>query len=198
MPADPPADPLRLFDAWYAEALACSRIKYAHAACLSTIGLDDLPDGRIVLVELFDASGFVLFTDVKSVKGQSLARLPEAALTFYWGPLDRQIRIRGGVVPGSEELSDECFSHRPRAARITAWASRQSRERRSGDLEQRVRACTRRFADSDPVPRPPHWQAYRLVPRALEFWSAKAGRLHDRLLYRRRPDGSWTTGRLEP
>jgi pyridoxamine 5'-phosphate oxidase len=198
IPADPPVDPLRLFEAWYAEAVACSRIKYAHAACLSTTGLDDLPDARIVLAELHDASAFVFFTDAGSVKGRSLARSPEAALTFYWGPLDRQIRIRGVVEPGSEDLSDRCFNQRPRAAQITAWASRQSRERRAGELEERVEAFTERFADSDRVPRPPHWQAYRLVPRVLEFWLAKAGRLHDRLLYSRGSDGSWTTSRLEP
>jgi pyridoxamine 5'-phosphate oxidase len=198
LPADPPTDPLQLFEAWYADAVACPQIRYAHAACLSTIGLDDLPDGRMVLVELYDTSGFVFFTDAGSVKGRSLARSPEAALTLYWEPLDRQVRIRGGVETGSEELADECFSHRPRPAQITAWASRQSRERRARALEDRVEAFTERFADGDGVPRPPHWQAYRLVPRALEFWLAKAGRLHDRLQYSRGEDGSWMTRRLEP
>ena len=198
MPADPPADPLRLFDAWYAEAVACQGIRYAHAACLSTVGLDGLPDGRTVLLELHDAAGFVFFTDARSVKGRSLARLPAAALTFYWGPLDRQVRIRGGVEMGTDELSDNCFSHRPRPARITAWASRQSRQRRAGELERRVEDQAERFAGCDLVPRPPHWQAYRLVPHALEFWLAKAGRLHDRLLYSLGDEGSWTAGWLEP
>ena len=193
---DPPADPLLLFDAWYADARGCDQIKYAHAVCLSTIGLDGLPDGRTVLLKIHDASGFVFFTDVESVKGRSLARVPEAALTFYWGPLDRQIRIRGSVEQAPDQVSDQCFSHRPRGSRITAWASRQSRPL-DGALERRVESYTERFADREEVPRPRHWQAYRLVPRAIEFWQAKADRLHDRLLYERNGNG-WTTSRLQP
>ena len=195
--SDPPADPLPLFDAWYSEAVACDQIKYAHAACLSTIDLDGLPDGRTVLLKIHDAAGFVFFTDTGSVKGRSLSRVPAAALTFYWGPLDRQIRIRGGVDQASDEVSDACFNHRPRGSRITAWACRQSQQLDAGDLERRIEALTERFANHNDVPRPPHWQAYRLVPRAIEFWQAKANRLHDRLLYTRAGAG-WTTGRLEP
>ncbi len=195
--SDPPEDPLPLFDAWYADASACEAIKYAHAVCLSTIDLDGLPDGRTVLLKQHDASGFVFFTDTESVKARSLARVPEAALTFYWGPLDRQIRIRGGVEQASGEVSDACFSHRPRGSRITAWASRQSRELDAADLERRIETLNERFADQEDVPRPPNWQAYRLVPRAIEFWQAKANRLHDRLLYTRDGDG-WTTSWLEP
>ncbi|MEM7585935.1 MAG: pyridoxal 5'-phosphate synthase, partial [Acidobacteriota bacterium] len=115
-----------MFDAWYQEAEDCDLIKYAAAACLSTVDLEGMPDGRIVLLELHDARGFVFFTDERSVKGQELARLPAAALTFYWGPLDRQIRIRGRVELASNEIADACFEQRPRASRLTAWASRQS------------------------------------------------------------------------
>ncbi len=196
--ADPPEDPLQLFGAWYAEADACDGIKYAAATCLSTVGLDGWPDGRTVLLEGYDPSGFVFFTDVESVKGRSLARFPEAALTFYWGPLDRQIRIRGGVESAPAEVADECFERRPHGSRITAWASRQSRELDSEELERRVEAFTGRFGDHEPVPRPPHWRAYRLLPRAIEFWQAKAHRLHDRLLYTRDDDGRWRTSRLYP
>lgn len=194
---DPPADPSPLFDAWYTDARGCDQIKYAHAVCLSTLGLDGLPDGRTVLLKIHDPAGFVFFTDAESVKARSLARVPEAALTFYWGPLDRQIRIRGSVELASDEVSDQCFSHRPRGSRITAWASRQSRPLEGEELEHRVASYTERFADHEEVPRPPHWQAYRLVPRAIEFWQARANRLHDRLLYERDGDG-WVTRRLEP
>ncbi len=195
--ADPPADPLPLFDVWYADAVDCEQIKYAHAVCLSTIGLDGFPDGRMVLLKIHDAAGFVFFTDAESVKGRSLARVPEAALTFYWGPLDRQVRIRGSVEQASDDVSDACFSHRPRGSRITAWASHQSRPLTPGELERRVDAVTERFAGVEEVPRPPNWRAYRLVPRAVEFWQGKANRLHDRLLYTRE-GGEWVMSRLEP
>ena len=151
-----------------------------------------------MLLELRDPSGFVFFTDVGSVKGRSLARFPEAALTFYWGPLDRQVRVRGGVEQASDEVSDACFSHRPRGSRITAWASRQSRQLDAPELERRIETFTERFAGRAQVPRPPSWRAYRLAPRAIEFWQARANRRHDRLLYERAAGGSWTTLRLEP
>lgn len=193
---DPPANPLALFDTWYADAAGCDQIKYPHAVCLSTIDLDGLPDGRTVLLKIHDATGFVFFTDAGSVKGRSLARVPEAALTFYWGPLDRQIRLRGSIEQASDEVSDACFSHRPRGSRITAWACRQSRPLDAGELERRIEIMTRRFTGREEVPRPPHWRAYRLVPRAIEFWQAKANRLHDRLLYTRAEGGDWASGRL--
>ena len=197
--ADPPADPLRLFDVWYEEAVLHPQIKYAAAVCLSTVDLDGLPDGRMVLLKMIDDGGFVFFTDATSVKGRSLLRFPQAALTFYWGPLDRQVRIRGSVEQASEEVSDECFTRRPRGSQITAWASKQSRELRSpADLERRVASYTEQFAGQDPVPRPPHWQAYRLVPRTIELWQAKSNRLHDRLVYSRTGDGGWVTRRLYP
>ncbi len=196
--ADPPDDPFLLFGAWFAEADACSEIKYAAAMCLSTVDVDGRPDARTVLLEAHDPSGFVFFTDVESVKGRALARFPEAALTFYWGPLDRQLRIRGGVEPAPARIADECFDRRPHGSQITAWASKQSRELDPDELERRVAAFTGRFPDSEPVPRPPHWRAYRLRPRAIELWQARSHRLHDRLLYERGGDGRWHWSRLYP
>jgi len=195
----PPADPFELFDAWYAQAAGDTRIKYAAAVCLSTVDPDGFPDGRMVLLKMIDDGGFVFFTDAESVKGRSLLRFPNAALTFYWGPLDQQIRIRGGIEPASDAVSDECFQRRPRGSQVTAWASKQSRDLGSpAELEKRVAALTEKFATQDPVPRPPHWQAYRLVPRHIEFWAAAASRLHDRVLYSRTVDGTWSTRRLYP
>ena len=195
---DPPAEPMPLFDAWYARARACAEIKYAHAVCLSTIDPGGLPDARTVLLELHDTSGFVVFTDSGSIKAAQLARTPEAALTFYWGPLDRQVRVRGRVERASDAVADECWSHRPRGARITAWASRQSRELDTEGLAERVERVTASFAETEEIPRPAHWRAYQLLPRSVEFWRARSHRLHDRLEYRVSAHGGWTLRRLEP
>lgn len=198
-PAGPSAEPFGLFDAWYQEAEDCDLIKYAAAACLSTVDLEGMPDGRIVLLELHDARGFVFFTDERSVKGQELARLPAAALTFYWGPLDRQIRIRGRVELASNEIADACFEQRPRASRVTAWASQQSQTLPdAADLERSYDAHAATFEGQESVPRPPHWRAYRLIPEAIEFWQAKARRLHDRRLYTRDSEGAWLMRALYP
>ena len=196
---NPPVDPFPLFDVWYEEAMGHPEIKYAAAVCLSTVDLEGLPDGRIVLLKIYDRDGFVFFTDAESTKGRSLLRFPQAAMTFYWGPLDRQIRIGGSVEKADDEVSDQCFTRRPRGSQITTWASQQSRVLNNpAELERRVASSTERFADQDPVPRPPYWQAYRLEPRTLEFWEAKSNRLHDRLVYSRDPSGEWTTRRLYP
>ncbi len=194
----PPPAPWPLFAAWYEAAERSSAIKYASAMCLATVDPEGLPDGRTMLLEQHGEEGFVFFTDVGSVKAHSLARLPEAALIFYWGPLDRQIRIRGRVEMASDEVSDACFEKRPRGSRITAWASQQSRPLAGREeLERRAERFHEKLAGQEPVPRPPHWQAYRLTPRTVEFWQARAGRLHDRLLYTRTA-GGWQTSWLYP
>lgn len=194
-----PADPFALFARWYADAEGCSKIRYPAALCLSTVDPDGLPEGRIVLLEQWDRSGFVFFTDRESAKGRALAARPEAALTFYWGPLERQIRIAGDVVQDTDAVADACFATRPRKSQITAWASRQSRPLASrAALDERYRELETRFADCETVPRPPNWRAYRLRPRSLEFWAAGACRLHRRDLYLRRPDNGWEHRLLEP
>jgi pyridoxamine 5'-phosphate oxidase len=48
------------------------------------------------------------------------------------------------------------------------------------------------------MPRPPHWGGYRVRPDMIEFWQGRSDRLHDRLSYRRRNDGTWLTERLAP
>jgi pyridoxamine 5'-phosphate oxidase len=63
-------------------------------------------------------------------------------------------------------------------------------------LEERLREFIERFGDG-PVPRPPHWGGYRLVPELIEFWQGRPNRLHDRLRYRKTESG-WVIERLSP
>ena len=81
---------------------------------------------------------------------------------------------------------------------LAAWASAQSQVIAGREvLEQRVRELTAQF-DQQPVPRPPHWGGYRVVPELIEFWQGQPSRLHDRLRYQRQADGSWKIDRLAP
>jgi len=48
-----------------------------------------------------------------------------------------------------------------------------------------------------PIPRPAGWIGYRLIPRAIEFWTRGAFRLHNRLLFIR-SGGRWKTSLLQP
>lgn len=197
--AHPPSDPYPLFRAWYDDAERSAEIKYAHAVCLATVDPEGLPDARTVLLEHLDDGGFVFFTDERSPKARDLACTPEAALVFYWGPLDRQVRVRGPVEEAADEIADACFEKRPHPSRAVAWASLQSRTLASRrELEERLEQVAEKFAGVEALPRPPHWRAYRLRPRTVELWQARARRLHERLLYTRTPDGGWRTTWLYP
>ena len=192
-------DPVEQFVRWFAEANANPSIGFAEAACLSTLGPGQTPEGRMVLMKHVDARGFVFYTNLGSNKARALAENPRAGLTFYWQPLDRQVRIRGPVEAVTGEEADAYYDLRPRGSRIGAWASDQSRELECREiLEARVRKYEQDFADG-PVPRPPFWSGFRIVPVAIEFWQEGAARLHDRFLYERdSPGAEWQRKRLFP
>ena len=191
-------DPIHQFARWFNEAEADPRIVFAEAVCLSTLGPDDTPEARMVLMKDFDDRGFVFYTNLESAKALSLAAHPRAGMTFYWQPLARQVRIRGPVEPVSRDEADAYFASRPRGSRIGAWASDQSRELDSrAALEDRVAALEQQYAGRD-IPRPPHWSGFRIVPEAIEFWQEGASRLHDRFLYVHARAGGWERRRLYP
>ena len=197
MAITPDKDPLALFSRWFAEAEAHEGIKEPTALTLATAGADGMPDARIVLLKHVDERGFVVYTNLGSAKAAQLQANPQAALCFYWMPLDKQIRIRGAVEPVSAGEADAYFQSRPKLSKIGAWASRQSEPLPSRfALEKRVARFTARYALSE-VPRPDFWSGFRVVPRAIEFWLKQDYRLHDRLLYTREDDG-WSHRRLYP
>lgn len=191
-------DPFEEFERWIDGARTCLSLEFPSAMCLSTIDPDGYPDSRYVLLKGFDRRGFCFYTNTESAKGVSLELCPRAALAFYWGPLQRQVRIQGDVVPLSSAEADAYFASRPRESRIAAWASDQSRPLANRDeLDRRLVELRARFAGQE-IPRPAYWSGYRLTPRRFEFWQLRLNRLHDRLTYSRAPDGSWEIRRLSP
>ncbi|NNM34053.1 MAG: pyridoxamine 5'-phosphate oxidase [Gemmatimonadetes bacterium] len=183
-------DPIRQFAAWFAEAQAHPEIVLAETVCLSTLGPDQTPEGRMVLLKGFDERGFVFYTNLGSNKARALREHPRAGLTFHWIPLGRQVRLRGGVTAVSDEEADEYFATRPRGSQVGAWASDQSRPLGARqDLEARVAEVEGRYEGRD-VPRPPHWSGFRIAPDAMEFWQEGRFRLHDRFVYSR-AGASW-------
>jgi pyridoxamine 5'-phosphate oxidase len=164
---------------------------------LATVGAGGRPSVRIVLMRHVDERGFVFHTNYGSRKALELAENPNAALCFHWPELEEQIRIEGSVEKLSSAESDDYFNGRPRGSQVGAWASDQSAELPSRDaLEARVREVEQRF-EGQPIPRPPFWGGYRIVPHRVEFWYGRPDRLHDRIVYVR--DGTaWRTMRLYP
>jgi pyridoxamine 5'-phosphate oxidase len=194
---DVDADPIVQFTRWFEQALA-GEIAEPNAMTVATATREGIPSARMVLLKGFDARGFVFYTNYESQKGRELAENPVAALVFHWVELHRQVRVAGAVERVSAEESDAYFQSRPRGSRLGAWVSHQStvltgRE----EIETRLAALTAQYGEGE-IPLPPYWGGYRVIPASVEFWQGRPSRLHDRLRYRRQPDGSWRIERLSP
>jgi pyridoxamine 5'-phosphate oxidase len=191
-------EPWRLFSAWSEEA-ARREPADPNAMALATVDADGFPNVRMVLLKGVDDHGFVFYTNRDSTKGRELDQRPRAALVFHWKSLTRQVRVRGTVEPVTDAEADAYFATRPRLAQIGAWASRQSAPLESRlAFEKAVALYTAKYLVG-PVPRPPFWHGYRVVPEAIEFWHDRPFRLHDRIEFRRAGPGmAWTKTRLYP
>jgi pyridoxamine 5'-phosphate oxidase len=189
-------DPIALFAEWQ-EAARGAESHDPTAMALATTDATGNPSVRMVLLKQADARGFVFYTNLESPKSNHLRRLPRAALCLHWPALERQVRIEGRVEPVSAEEADRYFASRPRLSQLGAWASKQSRPLAgSFELEAAVAAVALRYP-LGPVPRPPHWSGWRVVPDRIEFWQQYAFRLHDRQSYALE-NGQWTVSRLFP
>ncbi len=189
-------DPIEQFEVWFEFALSAD-LTDANAMTLSTATKEGVPSSRIVLVKGFDELGFRFYTNYKSRKAKELEENPNAALCFYWAPLERQVRIEGKVTKLSREESEAYFKERPRLSQLGAWASNQSSEVASReDLIAQFEEMKQRFENRE-VPTPEFWGGYILKPEAIEFWQGRKGRMHDRIRYRKKA-GSWIKSRLAP
>ncbi len=191
-----PPDPLARFRRWYADAERTGA-PLPEAIALATADARGRPSVRFVLLKGVDARGFVFFTDGRSRKGAELVANPEAAFAVYWDVLGKQVRVEGRVEVVSAAEADAYWATRPRESRLAASASHQSAPlARRSDLIARWRTLGRRHPGDD-VPRPPAWRGYRIVPRAIEFWTRGDFRLHTRERFERRR-GGWTRKTLQP
>lgn len=217
--ADLEANPLAQFDVWFAQAssaqsgsrwrkigIAIYKLWQAvlghspadvNAMVLATVDKNGRPSSRNVLLKGVDERGFIFFTNYDSRKGCELAENPNAALTFYWADLERQICIAGVVEKISREESENYFKSRPRGSQLAAWASNQSdivSDRAA--LEAKWSEMEKQFPND--VPLPPHWGGFVLKPERIEFWQGRPSRLHDRFCYTRKKNNSWKLERLAP
>jgi pyridoxamine 5'-phosphate oxidase len=190
-------NPIGLFQRWFDDANAAG-LPLPEAMTLATSTADGKPSARMVLLKQVDENGFVFFTNYQSPKARDLDSNPQAAFVFYWPQLERQVRVEGKVTRTSVGESDQYFQTRPRESQIGALASPQSEVISSRDvLQQRAEELEQIYKGRE-IERPAHWGGYRLTPERIEFWKGRIGRLHDRILYERQTDGSWTIRRLAP
>jgi len=188
-------DPMVAFRAWFREAE--DAVPRADAMTLATATADGRPSARVVLLRGLDERGFVFFTNRESRKGIELLENPHVALVFHWWELGRQARIEGVVEEIDSAESESYWDTRPRASRLAAWASPQSRPIGARtELDGLYAEADARFGDAA-VPLPPFWGGYRVVPETLEFWTHRENRLHDRIRYERTGE-CWRRERLAP
>jgi pyridoxamine 5'-phosphate oxidase len=189
-------DPLVQFQLWYRQTIA-ARLPEPNAMSLATVGPEGQPSLRTVLLKLYDAEGFVFFTNYESRKARQIDANPAVALLFPWVALARQVTILGRAsrIPTAESL--RYFITRPRGSQIGAWSSPQSQVIGSRSLlEQKVAEAKRRFTSGE-IPLPDFWGGYRVVPDSIEFWQGRENRLHDRFRYTRSVE-DWSIDRLAP
>jgi len=193
--ADLDPDPLRQFQAWLADAVGAG-MREPNAAALATVDPDGTPAVRMVLLKGLEDGHFVFYTNLESRKARALDAEPRCGLVVWWDALERQVRVEGHARRVDDAAADAYFGSRPRASRLGAWASPQSRPLPGRDaLTASLAAAEARFPDE--VPRPPFWGGFGVTPTALEFWQGRASRLHDRFRYEAAA-GGWTRSRLAP
>lgn len=190
-------DPMMQFEEWFKAAMKSDGDE-ANVLTLSTLGEDQIPEGRIVLLKFYAEDGFTFYTNYTSSKAKQLEKHPYASMTFHWKSQERQVRIKGTITKVPGEISDAYFNERPYGSRIGAWASPQSQEIPNRDfLEDRVEEIQSKFENQSDIPRPEFWGGYLLTPVKIEFWQGRPSRLHDRIVYDL-VDGQWVTKRLAP
>lgn len=193
------SNPFDQFRLWMQEALQ-AQVLEPTAMVLSTVSASGCPSARVVLLKGLEEGHFTFFTNYLSRKGQDLEKNPFAALTFFWPELERQVRVEGIVEKAPASMSDQYFGSRPRGSQVGAWVSPQSQQISGRQyLEEKTAGFINEHGPEALIPRPEHWGGFGVKPTYFEFWQGRPNRLHDRLVFTRKPDAvDWHLSRLAP
>ena len=190
-----PKEPIKLFQIWFEELCNSNSVLEPNAMTLSTVGNDNKPRNRVVLLKKFSKKGFVFYTNYKSKKGIDINNNPNVSISFFWPSFERQVIIEGICSKITNKESDKYFYSRPIDSQIGAIISDQSSEIPNRDyIENKFDSFK---SDNTEILRPLNWGGYIINPINIEFWQGRKNRLHDRILYYKN-DNSWLFKRLSP
>ncbi|XP_044757907.1 pyridoxine/pyridoxamine 5'-phosphate oxidase isoform X2 [Coccinella septempunctata] len=179
-------EPLQLLDEWFQLAKNHPNILEPHAVCLATASKKGIPSARYVLCKSHSKEGFTIFTHYTSRKGQDLEENPYCALTYYWEPFNRSIRIEGKAEKLPFSVADDYFKKRPYESKIGALCSDQSQPIKNRNvLMDKEKELKAKYPNNCDVPRPPQWGGYLIKPHTMEFWQGQTDRIHDRIRFRK-------------
>ena len=188
--------PIKMFNDWFQMALASDKDN-AISFVLSTVSSKNIPSSRVVLLREVNENGFIFFTNYESSKSKDIESNNMVAANFFWGKLEKQVRITGKAIKISAADSDKYFISRPRESQLAAWASKQSSIINFDYKFINKMDEYKGIFKGKKVERPLHWGGYCIQPEKIEFWQGRPSRLHDRLLFTKHKD-KWRKERMSP
>lgn len=194
---DLPTSPIDLLNQWLQEAIEL-KVNEPTAMIIGTATMEARPSIRTVLVKEVLDGKLIFYSNYKSRKGRQIEQNPQVAATFLWHELERQIHVEGRVERLSEAESDAYFDMRPYKSRIGARISPQSQPIPSREYIMALFAAESLRYVGRHIPRPDHWGGWAITPERIEFWQGRDSRLHDRFVYTRQVDDSWSIERVAP
>ena len=189
-------NPINQFKYWFAEI--CEKgIDHPEAMNIATSSKEGRISSRIVLMKTIEEDGIIFFTNYESHKAKEMEINPFIAANFFWGAMERQVRIEGKVEKISQEESQAYFATRPRGSQMGAWISKQSDKVATREEMEKALAAFEKEYEGKDLEVPPFWGGFKLKIDRIEFWQGRPSRLHDRLVYEL-AGADWKIKRLWP
>jgi pyridoxamine 5'-phosphate oxidase len=190
------ANPFDQLKKWLTDALQ-AHLGEPNAMVLATVSKEGRPSTRTVLLKQFDESGLVFHTSLESRKAIEISGNSFVSATFLWQELERQITVEGTAQQAAREQTSAYFAGRPRGSQLASWVSRQGEKIASREVIENALKKLEEVYHNKPVPPPPHWGGFRIIPNRFEFWQGRPNRLHDRFEYTLQGT-EWVIQRLSP
>ena len=169
---------------YFLEQARDKKLQDWNGMTVSTVGEDQRPSSRVVLLKKFTDDGLFFYTNYKSKKGQDISKNNNVSVNFWWRELQVQIRVSGSISEASRIESEEYFNSRPKGSRISAIVSKQSEEIDSFEsFQKKVEEAINSLEEKD-IKLPDHCGMYKIIPNQIEIWKEGEFRRHERTLFK--------------